>query len=120
MLLLCYALGTTLKYFIHYLLPTDLNRDVRKVTFLLKNLEKDELEELFLELGLLNTTVQNKKSASTQVYAKDLIRSWILGKDDVLKSEEYRGGATWENLKKALVKLNHSGIAEQIPSRYEH
>ena len=40
-----------------------------------------------------------------------LVRAWILG---VLDQEEYEGGATWENLRKALRELNYIGIAAEI------
>jgi hypothetical protein len=88
----------------------DLNRDTLTVKGLLAHLEKDQLKDLFLELGLFDATVQNKYSGTVSEYAHDLIRLWIQGKDDVLKS----GGATWENLKKGLTVLNHHGIAEKI------
>ena len=103
-----------LKHLLNCLLSTDVNRDVRKVKVLLTNLDKNELRELFRELGLFDATVQNKYSGSIRVYANDLIRLWILGEDGVLELEKYRGGPTWENLKKALIELNHNGIAEQI------
>ena len=102
------------QYSLYCILLLDIDRDVRKVKVLLAHLDKDELKDLFLELGLFDATVLNKYSGSVSVYANDLIRSWILGKDDVLKSEVYRGGPTWENLKKALMELNHNGIAEKI------
>ena len=66
--------------------------------------------DLFRELGLSDATVLNKSDD----YAENLIRAWILGGDDVLKSEKYTGGATWENLKRALVELGHRGIAKSI------
>ena len=49
-------------------------------------------------------------SDSAVVYLDDLVRSWIQARDDVLD----RGGATWENLKKALLELEHKGIANDI------
>ena len=98
----------------HCFLFTDINRDVRKVKVLLAHLDKDELKDLFLELGLFDATVLNRYSGGVSGYAHDLIRSWILGKDDVLRSEVYCGGPTWVNLKKALIELNHNGIAQKI------
>ena len=93
----------------------DVDRDLCKVKSILTNLDKDELKDLFRELALFDATLQNKYySESVSEYAEDLIRSWILGKDDVLKSEKYCGGPTWENLKKALTACNHNGIAEKI------
>ena len=67
-----------------------------------------------MKLGLFDATLHNKYSASVSVYANDLLRAWILGKDGVLKSEVYQGGATWENLRNALISLNHHGVAESV------
>ena len=88
----------------------DINKDVLEAKTLLINLEKDELKDLFMKLGLSDATLHNKYSASVSVYASDLLRAWILGKDGVLKS----GGATWENLRDALISLNHHGVAENV------
>jgi hypothetical protein len=92
----------------------DINKDVLEAKTLLINLEKDELKDLFMKLGLFDATLHNKYSASVSVYANDLLRAWILGKDGVLKSEVYQGGATWENLRNALISLNHHGVAESV------
>ena len=92
----------------------DINPDVRRARELLKHLEKNELRELFMELGLFDSTLQNKYTFSISAYCNDLLRAWILGRDGVLKSEVYGGGATWENLKEALVALDHHGVAEKI------
>ena len=97
-----------------YYNPTDINRDVRKVKCLLKPLEKDELKALFEELGLFDATLRKKYSDNDNVYADYLVRSWIRGDDDVLRSVDYPGGATWGNLKKALTKLDRVGIADEI------
>ncbi|CAI8002205.1 hypothetical protein GBAR_LOCUS3352 [Geodia barretti] len=88
----------------------DINKDVLEAKTLLINLEKDELKDLFMKLGLSDATLHNKYSASVSVYASDLLRAWILGKDGVLKS----GGTTWENLRDALISLNHHGVAENV------
>ena len=95
-------------------LITDIN-DVLKTKGLLQNLEKNELRDLFRELGLTDSTVQNRYSDSTSEYADDLIRCWILGKDYVLK----KGEPTWENLKKTLKKLNHHGIARYLVGKHD-
>ena len=95
-------------------MTADLDRDVGKVKKRLKPLDKDELKQLFEELGLSDATLRNKYSHSVQVYADDLIRAWILGRDNVLTSEEYQGGAQMVNLKKALKVLGHNGIADEI------
>ena len=67
-----------------------------------------------MKLGLSNATIHDKYSASASVYMDDLLQAWILEKDGVLQSGKYPGGATWENLKNALIALNHHGIAKTI------
>ena len=62
---------------------------------------------------MFDRTVRNKESSALDVYLDDLVRMWILEKDGVLDSE---GGATWENLKKALEDQKHLGIAKKIVS----
>ena len=89
----------------------DIDKDFGKVRDLLRHLDRDELKGLFSELGLFNATVMNKFEQAVRVYADDLIRAWILEKDGVL---DKTGGATWENLKKALKKYNHNGIANHV------
>ena len=102
-------------YNIYLYVPTDINKDIHIVKGCLDNLDKEDLKQLFQELGLFHSTVQNNFSDSSRnSYAEDLIQSWILGKDEVLNSEQYIGGATWENLRKALTKINHHGVAERI------
>ena len=94
---------------------TDINRDFHIAMGCLKDLDKEELKGLFQELELFYATVQDSfHNSSRNGYAEDLMRSWILGQDGVLISEKYEGGATWENLKKALRKLNHLGTAKKI------
>ena len=90
---------------------TDIDKDGRRVKELLKPLNRDELKELFEELGLPNATLRNRYSDSTMAYLDDLVRGWILRRDAVLD----RGGATWESLKKFLQRLGHNGIAANIP-----
>ena len=99
----------------HALLFTDINKDIPITKRCLQHLKKEELKQLFQELGLYHATVMDNFSDSSQGgYAEDLIRSWIVGRDGVLMSEVYRGGATWENLTKALRTINHHGIADSI------
>ena len=93
-------------------MTTDIDKDVRRVKEILKPLNRDELKELFEELGLSDATLRNKYSDSTMAYLDDLVRGWILRRDAVLD----RGGATWESLKKVLQRLGHNGIAANIPS----
>ena len=88
----------------------DINKDGCQVKRLLNSLDRDNLKALFEELGLSETTLGNKYSDSAVAYLDDLVRSWIQARDDVLE----RGGPTWENLKKALKKLGHNGIAIEV------
>ena len=78
---------------------SDIDRDVRRVKGCLKNLDKEELKDLFQELGLFDQTVCNRYSDSSRAeYSEELVRAWILGRDGVLLDQEgYEGGATWEN-----------------------
>jgi hypothetical protein len=95
--------------------PLDISRDLHIAKRHLQHLSKQEMKELFLELGLFDATVRdNFTDSSRDTYAEDLIRAWILGKDGIMIKEEYKGGATWENLKKALRNINHPGVAAAI------
>ena len=59
----------------------------------LKNLDKEELKDLFQELGLFDQTVCNRYSDSSRAeYSEELVRAWILGRDGVLDQEEYIRG----------------------------
>ena len=74
-----------------------------------------QLKNLFSELGLANTTLKNNFGHyGIGKYADDLVSAWINGRDDVLKKQEYPGGATWDNLRNALNKQGHVGAALQI------
>ena len=86
---------------------TDINRDPLTARKLLNNLKIDQLNALFRELGLYDATLLNGS-------ADDWIRAWILGDDGVTTLEDCPGGATWENLRKALNARGHVGIAKNI------
>ena len=88
----------------------DIDRDVGRVQKHLKPLDKHHLKQLFEKLGLFDATLRNKYSDSVQIYADDLIRAWILGRDNVLTS----GGPTMKNLMKALKALGHNGIVSKM------
>ena len=77
---------------------SDIDREVRRVKGCLKNQDKEELKDLFQELGLSDQTVGNRYSDSSRAkYSEELVRAWILGRDGVLLDQEgYEGGATWE------------------------
>ena len=74
-------------------------------------LGKEELRDLFRDLGLANATLQNHfEDYGLKKYAEDLLHAWINKRDDVLK----KGGPTWENLKTALSEKGHNGAVEEI------
>ena len=116
---LCETTTTTELYtrfvflYFYYLrsMTTGIDKDGRRVKELLKPLNKDELKELFAELGLYEATLRNKYSDSRAAYLDDLIGLWILRRNAVSE----RGGATWGSLKKALQILDHNQISANIP-----
>ena len=74
-------------------------------------LGKEELRDLFRDLGLANATLQNHfKDHGLNEYAEDLLLAWINKRDGVLK----KGGPTWGNLKTALTNKGHNGAVEEI------
>ena len=95
----------------HYITCPDINEDSLSVKMCLEHLDKSELRDLFRDLGLSEQSVGNRFSDSGKAdYLHDLIRMWILEKDDVLK----RGGAMWEHLQRSLNRRKHFGIAKKI------
>ena len=105
---------------IHFYLyvNADINQDMHTAKRHLQHLTKQELKDLFKELGLYQQTIQSTSDSCKEAYAEDLIQAWILGKDGVLKSEKYERGATWENLYKALNNIRHHGIAGAMRSTF--
>ena len=92
----------------------DIDKDVSSVKKnILKELNHMELKDLFSELGIKNATLQNNYQQGLDAYADVLICTWIRG-DQLVERQEYRGGATWENLKKALNRLGFGGTASKI------
>ena len=91
-------------------ITSDIDKDGLDAKEILQSLNKQELKDLFRELGLCDITVRNKDTQSLKEFADDLVRAWIHGRDNVLD----KGGATWENLQKALLKLGHVGVARSI------
>lgn len=71
----------------------------------------EELKLLFRKLGLSSDKVNNRaENAALDTYRNDLIGLWILEDDKVPE----KGGATWENLRKALTSMGKTGIAMKI------
>ena len=97
-------------------ISTDIDRDLGPAKAILEcHLDKVQLKNLFRELGLANKTLINYfDNYGLSQYAEDLVRAWINVRDDVLKKPEYPGGATWDNLRKALDKEGHGEAALQI------
>ena len=73
-------------------------------------LDKEQLRDLFLELGLADRILQEDFEVHTiSQYADSLLRAWINEEDYVPT-----GGATWENLKTALQSIGCGEAANQI------
>ena len=68
---------------------------------MLKKLKKSELRDLFLALKLSQITVENNYAGSEKdEYLHDLLRKWILGKDNAV-------AATWEHFEQAINRLGY-------------
>ena len=73
--------------------------------------KKEQLRDLFRELGLADATLQEHyQDYGLNEYAEDLLKAWINKRDGVLE----KGGPTWENLKTALTEKGHKGAVEEI------
>ena len=73
-------------------------------------LNKEQLRDLFRELGLAEGILQEYFEVyGVAQYADSLLRAWINEEANVLT-----GGATWENLKTALQSIGCGGAANQI------
>ena len=53
--------------------------------------------------------MDNKYNDTLTAYRNDLIRSWLQEDDKVMEK-----GATWKNLKDALISMGKTGIASKI------
>ena len=77
-------------------------------------LNKEQLRDLFRELGLADRIVQDYYATHTTLqYADSLLHAWINERDYVLT----KGGATWENLMTALQRFGCNGAANEIDGR---
>ena len=82
---------------------------------LVKYLSKSELRDLFNRLGLADNTLQDRfDTAGKNDYAREMLKAWKNRQDDVLKSTDYSGGPTWENLRKALNNMEHHGAVLEL------
>ena len=95
-----------------FCLSADIDRDFIDAKMLLvRYLSKWGLRYLFRELGLADSTLQDHyEHYSVNQYADSLLHAWINERDDVVTT----GGATWENLKRALESIGCGGAANQI------
>ena len=109
----CYIQSVAIYLCIHlsFYLSADIDRDfsdAKKV--LVEYLDKRELRDLFRELGLAHSTVQNHfENYGVDQYADSLLCAWINERDFVPTGE-----ATWENLKTVLQSIRCNGAANQI------
>lgn len=109
---------TRLKRALKYKIPysqfsgkLNVDRDFLRVHQLLSNLKKGELRTVGRHLGLSDNTVNNYYyDNSVNNYREEIITAWMNERDNVLKN----GGATWENLKKALESEGLNGNAARI------
>ena len=105
---------------LHYLKPNilhpprcarlNLDKDLLLVRQLLSGLNKEKLKYIGMRLGLTHDTVNNYYDSSVAIYCDEMLRAWISERDNVID----RGGATWQNLKKALQDEGLNGHAKTI------
>ena len=78
-------------------------------------MKRDDIQRLFTTLGLSEITVGGfHEIHDKKQYAHGLLVAWRNEQDDVLKSTDYPGGPTWENLRKALTDIGHLGTANRL------
>ena len=97
----------------------NIDQDLLHVRKLLSNLNKNDLRDIGRRLGLSNDTVNNTyDNASNSAYCDDILSDWMIERDNVRN----KGGATWENLKRALEAQGLTGHAAKIlfTSPYEY
>ena len=88
----------------------DINQDLNYILDTLQNLNKEDIKSLGRCLGLCDSTVTNTESCSKKSYLEDIMRAWILKKDNVLTV----GEPTIDNLRKALEAKGQRGIAQKL------
>ena len=85
----------------------DINQDLNYILDTLQNLNIEEIKSLGRCLGLSDSTVTNNESCSIKSYLEDIMRAWILKRDNV-------GEPTIDNLRKALEAKGPRGIAQKL------
>ena len=82
----------------------DINQDLN---YILQNLNKEDIKSIGRCLGLGDSTVTNNESCSKKSYLEDIMRAWILKRDNV-------GEPTIDNLRKALEAKGQRGIVQKL------
>ena len=77
------------------------------VSTYLTDLDRDQVEQLGLALGLTRPTL-NKMGTGT--FLNDMLSCWLQGMNKVMEND----GHTWQSLVNGLKKVGQGGIASQI------
>ena len=88
----------------------DIDQDLNYILDTLQNLNKEEIKSLGRCLGLSQSTVTNTESFTTKSYLEDVMRAWMMKKDNVVE----KGEPTIDNLRKALEAEGQRGIAQKL------
>ena len=88
----------------------NLDRDLIRTRDVLRDLNNEQLRNIGRRLGLSNNTVNNCFDSSTDSYCSEMLTAWMSERDDVTEC----GGATWENLRRALQDEGLNGHAARI------
>lgn len=81
--------------------------DLFDVSTYLTDLNRDQVEQLGLALGLTRPTLNRM---GTRTFLNDMLSCWLQGMDNVMEN----GGHTWQSLCNGLKKVGQGGIASQI------
>ena len=85
----------------------DINQDLN---YILQNLNKEDIKSLGRCLGLSDSTVTNTESCSKKSYLEDIMRAWMMKRDNVVG----KGEPTIDNLRKALEAEGQRGIVQKL------
>lgn len=82
---------------------------MKTVTEYLHPLDKDNVRQLALVLGIHTETLNDWNTSSTQAFLEQFVEAWLRGQDGVEV-------ATWKRLIEALrhETIGHNGIANMI------
>ena len=87
----------------------DIDQDLNYILDTLQNLNKEEIKSLGCRLGLSDSTVTNNESCSKKSYLEDIMRAWMMKRDNVVG----QGEPTLDNLRKALEAEGQRGIVQE-------